>query len=49
MRAWSKTVGVLALKKSGESEVAAVLRTATEGMGLRSIFERLLFVWPCVN
>ena len=34
--AWSKTVGVLALS-SGESELAAVVRAVTEGMGLHSI------------
>ena len=36
MKARSKTVGVLALS-SGESELAAVVRAATEGMGLHSI------------
>ena len=36
MKAWSKTMGVLALS-SGESELAAVVRAATEGMGLQSI------------
>ena len=35
VKAWSKTVGVLALS-GGESELAAV-RAATEGMGLQSI------------
>ena len=34
--AWSKTTGVLALS-SGESELAAVVRAATEGLGLQSI------------
>ena len=34
--AWSNTMGVLALG-SGEFELAAVLRAATEGLGLRSI------------
>ena len=33
---WSKTTGVLALS-SGESELAAVVRAATEGLGLQSI------------
>ena len=36
VKARSKTVGVLALS-SGESELAAVVRAATEGMGLHSI------------
>ena len=45
MKAWSKTMGVLALS-SGESDLAAVVRAATEGMGLQVNFERLLFVWP---
>ena len=36
VKAWSKTVGVLALS-SGESELAAVVRAATEGMGLQSL------------
>ena len=40
VKAWSKTMGVLALS-SGESELAAVVRavvrTATEGLGLQSI------------
>ena len=36
VKAWSKTKGVLALS-SGESELAAVVRSATEGMGLQSI------------
>ena len=36
VKAWSKTMGVLALR-SGESELAAVVRAATEGMGLQSI------------
>ena len=36
VKAWSKTTGVLALS-SGESELAAVVRAATEGMGLQSI------------
>ena len=40
MKAWSKTLGVLALS-SGESELAAVARAATEGLGLQSISERL--------
>ena len=35
-KAWSKTMGILALS-SGESEVAAVVRAATEGMELQSI------------
>ena len=36
VKAWSKTMGVLAWS-SGESELAAVVRAATEGMGLQSI------------
>ena len=36
VKEWSKTIGFLALS-SGESELAAVVRSATEGMGLRSI------------
>ena len=36
VKAWSKTVGVLALS-SGVSELAAVVRAATKGMGLQSI------------
>ena len=36
LKAWSKTLGVLALS-SGESELAALVRAATEGMGLQSI------------
>ena len=35
MRAWSKTMGVLALS-SCESELEAVVSTATEGLGLQS-------------
>ena len=34
--AWSKTMGVLALG-SGESELAAVVRAATDGLRLQSI------------
>ena len=36
MKVWSKTTEVLALS-SGESELAAVVRAATAGMGLQSI------------
>ena len=36
VKAWSKTVGVLALS-SGESELAAAVRAAPEVMGLQSI------------
>ena len=36
VKAWSKTMGVLALS-NGESELAAVVRAATEGLGLLSI------------
>ena len=36
VKGWSKTMAVLALR-SGESELAAVVRAATEGMGLQSI------------
>ena len=36
VKAWSKTMGVLALS-SGESELAAVVRAATEGLRLQSI------------
>ena len=38
--AWSKTIGVLALS-SGGSELAVVVRAATEGMGLQSILKDL--------
>ena len=34
VKAWSETMGVLALS-SGESELAAVVRAATEGVGLQ--------------
>ena len=36
VKAWSETVGVLALS-NGESELAAVVRAATEGMGVQPI------------
>ena len=36
VKAWSKTMGLLALS-SGESELAAVVRAATEGLGLQPI------------
>ena len=36
MKAWSKTMGGLELRR-GESELAAVVRAATEGLGLQSI------------
>ena len=36
VKAWSKTMGVLALS-SGKSELTAVVRAATEGLGLQSI------------
>ena len=36
VKTWSKTMGVLALS-CGESELAAVVRAATEGLGLQSI------------
>ena len=36
VKAWSKTMGVLVLS-SGEAEWAAVVRAATEGMGLQSV------------
>ena len=36
VKAWSEALGVLAMS-SGESELAAVVRAATEGMGLQSI------------
>ena len=36
VKAWSKTMGILALS-SRESDLAAVVRAATEGMGLQSI------------
>ena len=42
VKAWSKTMGVLALS-SGESELAAVVRAATEGMGLQSILNDFCF------
>ena len=38
VKAWSKTMGVLALS-SGESELAAVVRAATEVMGLQPILK----------
>ena len=41
---WSKTMGVLAVS-SGESELAAVVRAATEGLGLQSNFRA---TWTCV-
>ena len=43
VKAWSKTMGVLAMSSgelalsSGESELSAVVRAATEGMGLQSV------------
>ena len=40
MKAWSKTMGVLALS-SGESELAAVVRASIEGLGLQSILSDL--------
>ena len=40
VKAWSKTMGVLALS-SGESELAAVVRAATEVMGLQAILKDL--------
>ena len=40
LKAWSETMGVLALG-GGESELATVVRAATEGFGLHSILERL--------
>ena len=40
VKAWSKTMAVLALS-SGESELAAGVRAATEGMGLQSILNDL--------
>ena len=46
--AWSKTMALLALS-SGESELAAVVRAATEGMGVAIDSERLLSVWSCGN
>ena len=36
VKAWPKTMGVLALS-SGEFELAAVVRAATEGIGLQAI------------
>ena len=36
VKAWSKIMGALALS-SGESELAAVVRAATQSMGLQSI------------
>ena len=36
VKAWSKTLVVLALS-SGESELVAVVRAETEGLGLQSI------------
>ena len=40
VKAWSKTMGVLALS-SGESELAAVVRASIEGLGLQSILSDL--------
>ena len=40
VKAWSKTMGVLALS-SGESELAAVVSAATEVVVLRSILDGL--------
>ena len=37
-------MGILALN-SGESELAAVVRAATEGMGLQSILSDFCLVW----
>ena len=48
MRAWSKTMGILALN-SGESELAAVVRAETEGMGLQSILSDFCLVWSRSN
>ena len=36
MKAWSKTMGILALRRR-EFELASVVRAATEGLGLQSI------------
>ena len=36
VKVWSKTMGILA-PSSGESELAAVVRAATEGLGLQSV------------
>ena len=36
VKAWSKTMGVLTLS-SGESDLASVVRAATESLGLQSI------------
>ena len=36
VKVWSKTMGVLALS-SGESELAAIVKAATEGSGLQSV------------
>ena len=44
VKAWSKTMGVLALS-SGESELAAVM-SRDRRYGTAVNFERLLFVWP---
>ena len=48
VKEWSKTTRVLALS-SGESELAAVVRAATEGVDTAVNFEPLQFVWPCGN
>ena len=44
VKAWSKTMGVLTLS-SGESELAAAVRAATEGVGLQSILNDFC-LWP---
>ena len=36
VKAWSKTMGILALSR-GESELAAAVRVATESFGLQSV------------
>ena len=42
VKAWSTTMGILTLS-SGESELAAVLRAATESLGLQSILSGIGF------
>ena len=44
VKAWSKTMGLLALS-SGESELTAIVRAATEGLGLQSVLGDV-DLWP---
>ena len=40
MKGWAKTVSTICLS-SGESELAATVRAATEGLGIRALLEDL--------